>query len=52
MAWRVDALLIGEGAPLKHLLVEKGSTIEIPPQSAGLFLLAAFKDDQTFPFRH
>jgi len=31
------------------LLVEKSSTIEIPPQSAGLFVLATFNDNQTFP---
>ncbi len=38
--------------PVKDLLVEKGSTIEIPPQSAGLFVLATFNDNQTFPLCH
>jgi hypothetical protein len=38
--------------PVKDLLVEKSSTIEIPPQSAGLFALAAFNDDQTLPLCH
>ena len=35
--------------PVKDLPVEKSSTIEIPPQSAGLFVLATFNDNQTFP---
>ena len=38
--------------PVKDLLVEKSSTIEIPPQSAGLFVLATFSDKQTFPLCH
>jgi hypothetical protein len=38
--------------PVKDLLVEKNSTIEIPPQSAGLFVLATFNDNQTFPLCH
>ncbi|SRR5713226_420240 len=33
----------------KPCWVEKSSTIEIPPQSAGLFVLATFNDNQTFP---
>jgi hypothetical protein len=37
---------------VKDLLVEKGSTVEIPPQSAGLFVLAPFNDKQTFPLCH
>src|ERR1700737_1748524 len=38
--------------PVKDLLVEKSSTMEIPPQSAGLFVLATFIDNQTFPLCH
>jgi hypothetical protein len=38
--------------PVKDLLVEKSSTTEIPPQSAGLFVLATFSDNQTFPLCH
>jgi hypothetical protein len=37
---------------VKDLVVEKSSTIEIPLQSAGLFVRATFNYNQTFPLCH
>ena len=50
MAWRVDALLIGARAPLKDLLVEKGSTMRYRHKAQACFSLRHSRTIKHFHF--